>query len=117
MGTERNNLHPLTDNENHNSILFEDDSDIYDVTSDDFLENWVPTTANQRPCILENFEITSLDLLSGGYLAHQSKINGTKLRMDHYCLLGRILILITSVHMSYLSRATTLFMTHPLITA
>ena len=50
-----------------NSILFEDDSDIYDLTaSDDFLENLGASqlqTSVHAP--LENYELTSLDLLSG----------------------------------------------------
>ena len=40
MSTESNNPHPFANNENQKSILYEDDSDIYELSaSDDFLEN------------------------------------------------------------------------------
>jgi len=67
MSTESNTLHPFTDNENQNSILFEDDSDIYELSaSDDFLEDLdVSQLQINHDAPLENYEINSADLLSG----------------------------------------------------
>ena len=66
MSTQNNQPNPFEDDESPNLIMFEDDSDIYDLTvSDDFLEH-IDGSDSQTSvdASLENYEIMSLDLLS-----------------------------------------------------
>ena len=66
MSTQNNQPNLVEDEENSNLIMFEDDSDIYDlIVSDDFLEDIdVPHPQLSVDASLENYGIMSLDLLS-----------------------------------------------------